>query len=166
MQLFNIGPVEFLLILIVMFILLGPEGMIRTARQIGSWIRQIIRSPIWKDVMGYSQEIRELPQKIVRETGLDEDLAEIRKTTQAASDEVKQSMQDANQEVKKSLDEVGSVKVDVDVTPSINPYPQLDHQSDQHQQPVPDQQPVISNVLPQAQTADKYSSSSEDEETE
>jgi sec-independent protein translocase protein TatB len=164
MELFNIGPVEFLLILIVMFILLGPDGMIRTARQIGSWIRIIVRSPMWRDVMGYSQEIRELPQKIVRETGLDEDLAEIRKTTQAASDEVKQSMQDANQEVKKSLDEVGSVKVEVNTQPS----PQS--QQDNHQ-PAPEkqtgseiQQSVTTNAIPYVQTADKYGNSSDDEE--
>jgi sec-independent protein translocase protein TatB len=161
MELFNIGPVEFLLILIVMFILLGPDGMIRTARQIGSWIRQIIRSPIWKDIMGYSQEIRELPQKMVRETGLDEDLAEIRKSTQAATDEVKQSIQDANQEVKKSLDEVGSVKVEVQPTPQAqpdNPQPETSmHVASEIQQS------VISSAIPTVQTADKYRNSSDDE---
>ena len=165
MELFNIGPVEFLLILIVMFLLLGPDGMIRTARQIGSWIRVIVRSPMWKDVMGYSQEIRELPQKIVRETGLDEDLAEIKKTTQAATDEVKQSMQDANQEVKKSLDEVGSVKVDVVVAQPSPQSQQDNHQPAPEKQPGSEiQQPVNTPAIPYVQTADKYSNSSDDEE--
>src|SRR5512135_922926 len=108
MQIFNIGPVEFLLILLIMFILLGPEGMIKTARQIGAWIRQAVRSPIWRDIMGYSQEIRELPTKIVRETGLDEDLAEIKRTAQDTTHEINQSMKEANDEVKKSLEETGS----------------------------------------------------------
>jgi sec-independent protein translocase protein TatB len=164
MELFNIGPVEFLLIIIVMFILLGPDGMIRTARQIGSWIRVIIRSPMWRDIMGYSQEIRELPQKIVRETGLDEDLAEIKRTTQLATDEVKQSMQDANQEVKNSLDEVGTVKVEVVQQPS-------QAQPDNHK-PSPNpasseiQQPAITTAIPYVQTADKYGNTSDDEDSD
>lgn len=117
MQIFNIGPVELILILLIMFILLGPEGMLRTARQIGSWIRDLIRSPIWRDIMGYSREIRELPTKIVRDTGLEEDLEEIRKSTREATDELQQSVDDANREVAQSLKETGEVKIKLDTSP-------------------------------------------------
>lgn len=119
MQIFNIGPVELILILLIMFILLGPEGMLKTARQIGGWIRQLVRSPVWRDIMGYSREIRELPTKIVRETGLDDDIEEIRKSTQQVTNELNQSVADANKEVQDSLKEVGSV----DVRISQNPPP-------------------------------------------
>ena len=125
MQIFNIGPVELILIILIMFILLGPEGMIRTARQIGTWIWNLIKSPIWRDIMGYSREIRDLPTKIVRETGLDEDLKEIQKTTQDLNSDIKGTISDANKEVEQSLKEAGSVDVRLDTNPpaASRPYP-------------------------------------------
>jgi sec-independent protein translocase protein TatB len=114
MTLFNIGPLEFILILVVMFILLGPEGMVKTARQIGVWIRKTIRSPLWGEVLGYSREIRELPTKIVRESGLDEDLKEIQKAAADATHEAQTSIEQASLEINKSLKETGSIEVKVD----------------------------------------------------
>jgi sec-independent protein translocase protein TatB len=114
MTLFNIGPLEFILILVVMFILLGPEGMVKTARQIGVWIRQTIRSPLWGEVLGYSREIRELPNKIVRESGLDEDLKEIQKAASDATREAQSSIEQASLEINKSLKETGSIEVMLD----------------------------------------------------
>ncbi len=117
MQIFNVGPVELILILLIMFILLGPEGMLKTARQIGTWIRELVRSPIWRDITGYSRDIRELPTKIIRETGLDEDLEEIKKSTQQVNEELTRSVADANKELQESLKETGSVDVRVNTNP-------------------------------------------------
>lgn len=121
MQLFNIGPVELILILVIMFILLGPEGMVKTARQIGSWIRALIRSPMWRDIMGYSREIRELPTKIVRETGLDEDLKEIQKTTTQVNTEINSTIRTAGSEVEQTLRETGNVDVRIDTSLPAKP---------------------------------------------
>lgn len=115
MSFLNIGPLEFILILVIMFILLGPEGMVKTARQIGSWIRTVVRSPMWGEIMGYSREIRELPTKIVRETGLEEDLKEIRQAATDATSEAQKSIQEANSEINQSLQETGSISI------SMNP---------------------------------------------
>jgi len=190
MQIFNIGPVELILILLIMFILLGPEGMLKTARQIGGWIRQLVRSPVWRDIMGYSREIRELPTKIVRETGLDEDLEEIKKSTQQVNDELKQSVADANKEVQDSLKEAGSVDVRISPTPppaSQPAYPATvppPARSVTSSAPTPgngssatsagsalsaaSEQPVkteeASNPLPPVQTYNKYSSSDDEDE--
>lgn len=116
MTLFNIGPLEFILVLVIMFILLGPEGMIKTARQIGTWIRKTVRSPLWGEVLGYSREIRELPTKIVRESGLDEDLKEIQKAATDATREAQNSIQQANVEINQSLKDAGSIEVKIDGT--------------------------------------------------
>lgn len=121
MKIFNIGPLELILILVVMFILLGPSGMQNTARQVGKWIRQVIRSPMWGEIMGYSREIRELPTKIVRDTGLEEDMAEIRKATLATTDEINEAVQDANKEIRTGIDnsvkEVGNVEIALGTEP-------------------------------------------------
>lgn len=180
MQIFNIGPVELILILLIMFILLGPEGMLRTARQIGSWIRALVRSPVWRDIMGYSKEIRELPTKIVRETGLDEDLEEIRKTTSGvakdlettvdeANKEIEKSIKEANQQVEASLKDAGKVEVRIDPRPPVESQPVST--------PVSTATPPSSNnggepatinppSVPPVQTYHKYSSAGDEEEEE
>jgi sec-independent protein translocase protein TatB len=82
MKLFNIGILELIFILVIALIFLGPDGIVKTARSLGRTIRKIIRSPIWSMMIDTQRELREVPTKLVREAGLEEDLAEIRKTSQ------------------------------------------------------------------------------------
>jgi Sec-independent protein translocase protein TatA len=89
MEIFGIGPLEFLLIVLIMLLLLGPKEMVLTARKVGKFIRQLVKSPIWGEVMETSREIRELPTKLVEDTGLEEDFAQIKKDTSTALQDVK-----------------------------------------------------------------------------
>lgn len=144
MNILNIGPLEFILILVIMFIFLGPEGMIKTARQIGTWIRLAVRSPMWKEIMGYSREIRELPTKLVRESGLDEDLKEIRETVNAATNETRQTLAEATQEIDQTIKEAGSVEVNLDLNPSGSAASSVAMTDEQHTIKPPDPvQPTI-----------------------
>lgn len=95
MEVFNIGPFEFLIILVIMFILLGPEEMKRTARRIAVSIRKFVRSPIWADITGMREEIRELPKRLMEDTGLDEAVQEIKQTTTAASNEMNAAVKES-----------------------------------------------------------------------
>jgi len=82
MQLFGIGSLEFLLIIVIAVIVLGPKGMVNAARDAGKLIRKIVHSPIWRDVVDTSREIREFPEKIAREAGIEQDLEDLRRSTQ------------------------------------------------------------------------------------
>ena len=143
MNILNIGPLEFILILVIMFIFLGPEGMVKTAGQIGVWIRKATRSPMWKEIMGYSREIRELPTKLVRESGLDEDLKEIRETVTAATTETQQSIQEANQEINDSLKEAGSVEIGLDLNTTESTQSSVPMGDEAHVIRPPDAKPTI-----------------------
>jgi sec-independent protein translocase protein TatB len=88
MDFLGIGPLEFLLIIVIAVIVLGPKGMVKAAREIGVLIRKVVKSPIWRDVMDTSREIRDIPQKIVREAGIEEDLEDLRRTTQGTITEI------------------------------------------------------------------------------
>ncbi len=81
MQIFGIGPLELLFILIIMILVLGPKGMLRAARELGKWIRKIVRSPIWSEIVGTSQEIRAIPTKLIREAGIEQEIEELRQST-------------------------------------------------------------------------------------
>lgn len=95
MEVFNIGPFEFLIILVIMFVLLGPDEMKRTARRIAIAIRKFVRSPIWADITGMREEIRELPKRLMEDTGLDEAVQDIKQTTTAASEEMNAAVKES-----------------------------------------------------------------------
>lgn len=93
MKILNIGIPELIFILIIALIVLGPNGIVKTARNLGIFIRKVIRSPIWAMMLDTQRELREMPTKLVREAGLEEELADLRKTSR----EVQQATRDLNQ---------------------------------------------------------------------
>ncbi|MCE5207236.1 MAG: hypothetical protein LLG42_02880 [Chloroflexi bacterium] len=86
MEIFNIGPMELLLIVMIALIVLGPEEMVRTGRKLAKSVSKIIRSPVWKSLVNTSQEIRELPQKFIHEAELDETVEELNKMNKQFQD--------------------------------------------------------------------------------
>ena len=97
MEILNIGPLELIIILALMFILLGPKEMVLTAHRIGAWVRSFLRSPMWREIWGISQDIRELPKKIVSESGLEETMEELKQTTQEATDEINKELKEVSE---------------------------------------------------------------------
>jgi hypothetical protein len=61
---------------------------VKSAREAGKFIRKIVRSPLWKDVMDTSREIRDIPQKIIKEAGIEEDLKELDRSTKGTISEI------------------------------------------------------------------------------
>lgn len=88
MQFLGIGPLELLLVAVIAVIVLGPKGMVNGAREAGKAIRKIVRSPLWRDVVDTSREIRDFPRKIVREAGIEKDLEDLRRSTQETAREI------------------------------------------------------------------------------
>ena len=99
MTLFNIGPVEFIAILIIMFLVLGPEGMVKAAYTIGSWIRKTVRSPLWARFWGTQGDPG--PSDPYR-AGIrpENDLAEIEKVASEATAEAKAGVEAATNEIR------------------------------------------------------------------
>lgn len=89
MEIFNIGIVELVFILLLMLVLLGPEGMLKTARNIASLVRKILHSPIWADLMRINQDFQEMPTRLMREAGVDEIKKEIADTERDVRENVR-----------------------------------------------------------------------------
>jgi sec-independent protein translocase protein TatB len=106
MQIFNIGPLEFILILVLALLVLGPKNMVKTAYEVGRWINKVVRSPMWATLISTSREIRQLPTKIVQDTGLEDSLKQIKDETEAVTKEL-------NSEVNKSVDSINSAVQDI-----------------------------------------------------
>jgi hypothetical protein len=85
MEIFNIGPLEFLLVVILVFVIMGPQGTVETARKMGQLVYKIIHSPLWSSLMKTTQEIKDIPVQIVREAGLEENIQRFQQEQQKLS---------------------------------------------------------------------------------
>ena len=72
MELLGIGPLEVMLILLIALIILGPKDIVKTGKTVGKVLRKIVTSPTYHMVQNTSREIRDLPNRLMRESGLDE----------------------------------------------------------------------------------------------
>ncbi|MCK9245589.1 MAG: twin-arginine translocase TatA/TatE family subunit [Anaerolineaceae bacterium] len=71
MEFLNLGWMEIALILILAFIVLGPGKLVKTGRDLGSWIRKLSRDQLFREVVQTTDEIRRYPRKIFDESLLD-----------------------------------------------------------------------------------------------
>jgi Sec-independent protein translocase protein TatA len=84
MDFLGVGPLELIFILIIALIVLGPTDMVKAGRTIGKFLRQVVTSPTWRAVTRTSDELKTLPNKLIRDAGLEEDLKEIQDVTKRA----------------------------------------------------------------------------------
>ena len=71
MEFLGIGPLELIIVFIIILLILGPNEMVKTGRTIGEIFRKISRSDEWKGLNKISREIRTLPNRLAREAELD-----------------------------------------------------------------------------------------------
>jgi Sec-independent protein translocase protein TatA len=81
MEIFGIGFPELLFIFVIALIVLGPRNMVKTSRQVSDGINKIITSNTWKSVIKSTQEIRDMQDKIIQDTGLPETLRDFQEKT-------------------------------------------------------------------------------------
>jgi Sec-independent protein translocase protein TatA len=95
MEIFNIGLPEAFLIVVLIFVLLGADGTVETARKIGRFFRRVAKSPLWADITHTRQEVQDLTRQIMREAALQEDLQEWQELNQRVRQEFGQMNQHA-----------------------------------------------------------------------
>jgi Sec-independent protein translocase protein TatA len=93
MEIFNIGLPEAFLIVVLIFVLLGADGTVETARKIGRFFRRVAKSPLWADITHTRQEVQDLTRQIMREAALQEDLQEWQELNQRVRQEFGQMNQ-------------------------------------------------------------------------
>ena len=81
MEFLGVGPLELVFILIIALIALGPQDMVKAGKTIGKFLRQIVKSPTWHAVQQTSRDLRYLPNKLMREAGLDEEIKDLKKVS-------------------------------------------------------------------------------------
>ncbi|NIP41177.1 MAG: hypothetical protein GWO41_01070, partial [candidate division Zixibacteria bacterium] len=72
MDIFGIGALEILFILIIALLVLGPEQLVNTGKTIGRFLRKLVMSESWQTIQQASREMRNLPNRLMREAGIEE----------------------------------------------------------------------------------------------
>lgn len=94
MEFLGIGPLELLIVLLLALVLLGPKDMAKAGRSLGKFMRRVVTSPQWKVINQTSQELRNLPNRLIREAGLEEmqqDINNLQQTTAEIQDTLRTS---------------------------------------------------------------------------
>ena len=105
---FGVGPLEILLVLVLALILLGPQDMVKTAQQLGRTFYRLYHSPVWRQIISTQQELRDLPNKFVREAGLEDTIADLKKTSSQVQAEIKNVTSAAKAELNAASHEIKS----------------------------------------------------------
>jgi Sec-independent protein translocase protein TatA len=83
MNIFGVGPLEIIVVIVIGILVLGPEGMVEAGKKLGKFLRSIVTSTWWQGVRRSVNELQHLPQRLMREAELEElkELQEIREIT-------------------------------------------------------------------------------------
>ena len=77
MKLLNVGALEFVLILLLALIVLGPRKAVKTAGEVGRWIKNLFKSEFWQELQKTSREIQDLPKKMMDEAEIQKTIKEL-----------------------------------------------------------------------------------------
>ena len=113
MNIFGIGPLEFFLILVIALIIMGPNDMAKAGRTMGRSLRKIITSPEWRTLLQASREMRNLPNRMMREAGIEDIQKDLPTPDQLikesglneAMDDVNKQLQETTKDINKELQE-------------------------------------------------------------
>lgn len=114
MKILNLGVPEIALIVILALIILGPDNMVKSARDIGAFIRKVTKSPYWKEVWATRRELNEIPKILSREADLDGTIKDLNRETKDLQSAVANSMSDLIKEVEEPLKQMSKELKEVD----------------------------------------------------
>ena len=72
MDILGIGIPELVFIVLIALVVLGPKDMQKAGDVIGKKLRKVVTSPEWRAVKDASREAKTLPDKWMREAGIEE----------------------------------------------------------------------------------------------
>ncbi len=77
MEILGIGPTEFLFIIIILLLVLGPADLVQLGQKIGRLVRKMRDSETWLIVSNLASTLRNLPNVLAEEAGTDEIFREV-----------------------------------------------------------------------------------------
>jgi Sec-independent protein translocase protein TatA len=85
MDFLGIGLTELIAIVLIIFLVMGPQDLVKIGSTFGRTLRKLRQSDTWRAVQDAGRQLRELPETLAREAGIDE----LRETQQQLNQELK-----------------------------------------------------------------------------
>ena len=95
MDIFGIGPLEFLFVLLIALLVFGPKDIAGGARTLGRALNRLYRSENYRLIQRASSELRNLPSRLAREANLD-DLRQVEQELKASGQTIGQELRAAD----------------------------------------------------------------------
>ncbi len=76
----GIGIPELVLLVLVIFVVLGPERSRQAALELGRFLGKLLRSNWWREISEITQSLRDLPATLIRMAELEDMQSELRET--------------------------------------------------------------------------------------
>ena len=88
MEIFGIGPLELLLIMLLVLIIFGPKDLQKAGKTIGQTLNKLVKSDTWRTVTDASRRLRTLPNELMREANIEELRQQEKAITKELQDQV------------------------------------------------------------------------------
>ena len=72
MQFLGVSPTELVFILIILFLVMGPRDLVKFGSTLGRTVRKVRQSGAWQSITDAATQLRQLPQTLARQAGVDE----------------------------------------------------------------------------------------------
>ncbi len=92
MDLLGVGPLELFFIILIALVVIGPRDIGKAARSFGRFLNRLYRSETWRMLTETSRNLRNLPNRLVREAALEASLDEVRQTVREVGQEIAQDV--------------------------------------------------------------------------
>ncbi len=95
MDILGIGPLELVFVLLIALIIFGPKDIVKAGRSVGHFLRTVVKSDGWKAFQEASKGMRNLPNTLMREAGIEEEelknmtgMTDLEKTTKDLDNQI------------------------------------------------------------------------------
>jgi Sec-independent protein translocase protein TatA len=61
MELFGIGPLELIFIILLALVIFGPKDLQKAGKTMGKWLYKLTQSDMWKTITQASKKLKTLP---------------------------------------------------------------------------------------------------------
>lgn len=97
----GLGLPEIMIIILLAFVLIGPERTQGVALSAGKMLRKVVRSDWWKEVNEITRAMKDLPTTLVRMADIEETQQELRETMREINDISRAEVQGARSDLRK-----------------------------------------------------------------
>lgn len=137
MDLLGVGPLELGLILLIVFLVVGPNDLAATGKKLGRFLSTVKKSEFWRGVNQITKEVRTLPNTLMREAELEDlkkELEQDSKELRNVSKEFKVDIPDWQKSAKKEVSASQQAakpapqpEAEPDPAPEPAPEPEAEH---------------------------------------